>query len=40
VAPLLLVVQAKRIYEQLQDICAILSGLVVANDYKVNTIIT
>jgi hypothetical protein len=26
--------KAKRIYEQLQDICAILSGLVVANDYK------
>jgi hypothetical protein len=26
--------KAKRVYEQLQDICAILSGLVVANDYK------
>jgi len=26
--------KAKRVYEQLQDICAILCGLVVANDYK------
>jgi len=26
--------KARRIYEQLQDICAILCGLVVANDYK------